>query len=101
MSGGMAPTTAPTQVLDMLMTLSGVYTPAYRPMLAAPSAAVVAFVCKDSKLRFAQHSCGAFEIDVKKHMWLQPHILTLHFSRSCSPACMLARTAADKADLPV
>ena len=45
MSGGMAPTTAPTQVFATLTTLSGVYTAAYSPMFAAPSAAVVPFAC--------------------------------------------------------
>jgi hypothetical protein len=44
MSGGMAPTTAPTQVFAALICLSGVYTPAYRRMVPAPSAAVVLLV---------------------------------------------------------
>lgn len=42
----MAPTTAPTHVFAMLTTFSGVYTPAYNPMLTAPKAAVVQFVCR-------------------------------------------------------
>ena len=46
MRGGIAPTTAPTHVFAMLTTFSGVYTPAYSPMLTAPKAAVVQFVCR-------------------------------------------------------
>ena len=41
----MAPTTAPTQVFATLITFSGVYTAAYKPMLAAPKAAAVPFAC--------------------------------------------------------
>ena len=46
-SGGTAPTTAPTQVLLMLRTLRGVYTPAYSTMLPAPSAAVRGLACTE------------------------------------------------------
>ncbi len=45
MSGGTAPTAAPTQVLAADSTLSGVYTPAYSTMLAAPRPAVSALPC--------------------------------------------------------
>ena len=45
MSGGTAPTTAPTHVLITDSCFSGVYMPAYSAMLAAPSAAVVMLVC--------------------------------------------------------
>ena len=41
----MAPTTAPTHVFAMLTTFSGVYTAAYKPMLAPPKAAAVLFAC--------------------------------------------------------
>ena len=41
----MAPTTAPTQVFATLTTFSGVYTAAYKPMLAAPKAAAMPFAC--------------------------------------------------------
>lgn len=50
MSGGMAPTTAPTQVLKMLSCFMGVYTPAYSTMLAAPSAVVNGLVCRPGKV---------------------------------------------------
>lgn len=57
----MAPTTAPTQVFAMLITLRGVYTPAYSPMLAAPSAAVVLFACRGQKLAHRLHYHHALE----------------------------------------
>ena len=44
-SGGTAPTAAPTQVLTGDTTFSGVYTPAYSAMLAAPRPAVSGFAC--------------------------------------------------------
>ena len=44
MRGGTAPTTAPTAVFHSLRTFRGVYTSAYSPMLATPSAAVSGFV---------------------------------------------------------
>jgi len=48
MRGGMAPTTAPTHVFEMLTTLRGVYTAAYSAMLAAPNPAVKPFVCREN-----------------------------------------------------
>ena len=51
MSGGMAPTTAPTQVFTTLICFSGVYTATYSAMLAAPSAAVVGLACNSAASR--------------------------------------------------
>ena len=44
MSGGIAPTTAPTHVFRKCTRLSAVYAPAYSAMFPAPSAVVVSFV---------------------------------------------------------
>ena len=66
MSGGTAPTTAPTQVLAMLTTFSGVYTPAYSPMFAAPSAAVKPLLCKVQAVSLGgpRFSCHRADQDV-------------------------------------
>ena len=47
-SGGSAPTTAPTHVFAMLCRFIGVYTNAYSATLSAPSAAVSGFVSAPS-----------------------------------------------------
>ena len=50
-TGGMAPTTAPTHVLSGVCCFIGVYASVYRPRVAAPSVAVTQFVPSASVAR--------------------------------------------------
>jgi hypothetical protein len=48
MRGGTAPTRAPTHVLAMLTTLSGVYTAAYKNIFPVPRTVAISFVCPNN-----------------------------------------------------
>jgi hypothetical protein len=98
--GGIAPTTAPTQVFATLTTFRGVYTAAYSAMFEAPNAAVVVLAFRTPR-KLVQHtflfdpqvnaptteSLAAFAKISGKH---QIHLLAAHDVESAS-GCQCCR----------
>jgi hypothetical protein len=93
MSGGMAPTTAPTHVFATLTTFSGVYTAAYSPMFAAPSAAVVPFAC-------ARHQYFSRAVTVKTERTRQVIHKTARRIFGCSCRVQAHRTLKARMETP-
>jgi hypothetical protein len=80
-SGGTAPTSAPTHVLLMLTTLSGVYTAAYSRMFPAPSPAANSLVCTPTACQSALQSDRAMQLH---NTWLG--LVSVFAYRACDTA---------------